>query len=101
MLLSTGCIGLVIGWIVSKVINTPHIHEKGRLGVYHSMEGIKLIRLVQSAYAGQDYVYVEFANIVKVEPYQFIVKANQLVMYTVQGEVINEANWDKHLPHYG
>lgn len=90
----TGCIAFVMGWIISKVMNTPKMHEAGRLGVYHSRDGIKLVRLVQSAYVDQEYVYVELVGDSTKQSIPFFISADKLMMFTIDGEVVNEANWN-------
>jgi len=94
IIVMTGCIAFVMGWVISKVVNAPKFYESGRLGVYHSREGYKLIRLVQTAYLDQPFIYVESATYTTNCSIPYFIKAEKLTMYTIDGEVINEANWN-------
>jgi hypothetical protein len=94
MAITVGCVAFFMGWIISKVINTPKIYEEGRLAVYHSKTGVKLVKLVQPAYAGQAYVYVDIVDGDDTKGIPFFIAFDKLRMFTIDGEVINEANWN-------
>jgi len=93
VVISVGCIAFVMGWIISKVMNTPKMYEEGRLAYYQSKHGARLVKLMQPAYAGQDHVYV--VNIDGEEPKgpPFFIAFDRLRMFTLDGEAINEVNW--------
>ena len=95
LIIMTGCIAFVMGWIISKVLNAPKPLEVGRLGVYHSKDGEKLVRLMQSSYPDQHFIYVEVVTNSPKQSIPFFIKAEKLMMFTVDGEAVNEANWNK------
>lgn len=89
-----GCVAFVMGWIISKVINAPRFYEAGTLAVYHSGEGDKLVCLVQAAYLEQQFMYVKSANSSSRSSIPYFVNAGKVTMYTIDGEAVNEANWN-------
>jgi hypothetical protein len=96
----TGCIAFVMGWIISKVMNTSKSYDAGTLAVFHSRHGTRLVRLVQTTYIEQPFVYVETVHTSDDEAvskplYPYCVKAEKLMMFTVEGDAVNEANWNK------
>jgi hypothetical protein len=95
IIIMVGCIAFVLGWIISKVMNAPKPLEAGRLGVYHSKNGVTLVRLVQASYPDQQFVYVEVVTESQKQTIPFFVKVEKLMMFTIDGEAVNEANWDK------
>jgi len=95
IIIMTGCLAFVMGWIISKVLNTPKPLEVGRLGVYHSKDGEKLVRLMQSSYPDQGFVYVEVVTDSPKQSIPFFIKAEKLMMFTIDGDAVNEANWNK------
>lgn len=95
IVIMTGCLAFVMGWIISKVLNTPKPLERGRLGVYHSKDGIKLVRLMQPSYPDQNFVYVENVMESQKQSIPFFIKTEKLMMFTIDGDAVNEANWDK------
>lgn len=94
IVITVGCVAFVMGWIISKAINAPKMYESGRLGVYHSKDGIKLVRLAQSSYVDQQYAYVELVDDSDKQSIPFFISNDKLMMFTLEGEVVNEANWN-------
>ena len=94
IIVMTGCIAFVMGWVISKVINAPKFYEAGTLAVYHSREGDKLVCLTQTAYLEQPFMYVKSATSSVKPSIPYFVNADKVTMYTIDGESINEANWN-------
>lgn len=98
LVIAVGALTFVAGWIISGVMNTTKKYEEGRLCVYnHKSRGRLLCRLAQPHYADQGRVMVDSLadNNSKRHNLPFFVSASEILFYTVDGEVVNEANWDK------
>ena len=90
--------GFVAGWIISAVMNTSKKHDEGRLCVYNSKNRGKILcKLAQSYYADQKRVMVDTVedNNGKRHNLPFFASADEVLFYTVEGEIVNEANWNK------
>lgn len=88
--------GFLAGWFISKVMNTAKKHDEGRVCVYFSKtRGKVLCRLTQPYYSDQKRVMlygVQDGNGQR-HNLSFFAAADEIRFYTVDGEVINEANW--------
>ena len=95
IIIMVGCIAFVLGWIISKVMNTSKFYEAGTLAVYHSREGDKLVCLIQKAYSEQPFIYVKSATSSVKSSIPYFVNAEKVTMFTIDGDAVNEANWTK------
>jgi hypothetical protein len=88
--------GFATGWAISKAVNTSKRHETGRVCVYFSKtRGKVLCRLSQPYYLDQRRVMVYGVQDGNGQRHNldFSATADEIRFYTVEGEVINEANW--------
>lgn len=98
LVLAVGLIAFVAGWIIGGVMSTTKKYDEGRLCVYnHKSRGKLLCKLAQPHYADQPRVMVDSLadNNGKRHNLPFFVSSDEILFYTVEGEVVNEANWDK------
>ena len=84
-----------LGWYVSKTMNTPKKYPAGAFAIYSGKQGPSLIRLSQDHYHGQPYLLAYTMSSEKVAHLPHGVNVEKVRFYTVDGEVVNEANWNK------
>jgi hypothetical protein len=88
----------VVGWIIGSAMNTSKKHDEGRLCVYNSKSRGKILcKLAQPHYSDQRRVMVDTVEDSNTKRHNlpFFASADEVLFYTLDGEVVNEANWNK------